>query len=155
IVLHIPPQGPSNLPNILRRVSRLPVAHPNDGERIRSGHIYVAPPDQHLLVERGRLRIAHGPQEKRSRPAIDPLFRSAAQAYGPRVVGVVLTGALDDGTTGLLTIKQRGGITIVQNPKEAFISSMPESALRYVQVDHCVPLQKIPDLLVQLAHTEA
>src|SRR5437588_10453002 len=102
IVLHIPPQSPSLLPEILSRYGPLRAVQPKDGDPIVRGMIYVAPPDHHLLVERERIRVVRGPKENRHRPAVDPLFRSAALAYGPRVVGVVLTGALDDGTAGLL-----------------------------------------------------
>jgi two-component system chemotaxis response regulator CheB len=151
VVLHTTPQAPSMLPQILSRNGPLPATHPTDGEPIALGHIYVAPPDRHLLVERGRLRVVHGPRENRVRPAVDPLFRSAALAYGSRVVGVVLTGALDDGTAGLLAIKRRGGIAVVQDPRDALIPSMPESALAYVPIDHTVPLAGMADLLRRLA----
>src|SRR5690348_12303782 len=102
VVLHIPAESPSFLPSILSRSGPLLASHPENGAEIEYGHIYIAPPDQHLLVENGTMRIVRGPKENRHRPAIDPLFRSAALAYGPRVVGVVLTGGLDDGTAGLL-----------------------------------------------------
>lgn len=155
VVLHIAPQAPSHLPQILSRYGELQAVHPADGEPIRPGRIYVAPPDLHLLVERGHVRLVRGPRENRNRPAVDPLFRSAALAYGPRVVGVVLTGALDDGTAGLRTIKERGGVAVVQDPKDALIPSMPESALEFVDVDYCLPLAKIGSLLARLAHEPA
>lgn len=155
IVLHIPAQSPSLMPGILTRSGLLVATHPDDGEEIKQGHIYVAPPDQHLLIERGHIRLMHGPKENRYRPAIDPLFRSAAYVYGPRVVGVVLTGSLDDGTSGLWSIKQRGGIAIVQDPDEAFYPSMPRSAMTHVQVDYCLPLVDIGATLVQLANRQA
>jgi two-component system chemotaxis response regulator CheB len=113
--------------------------------------IYVAPPDFHLLLEAGIVRITHGPKENRFRPAVDPLFRSAAFSYGNRVIGVILSGALDDGTAGLFTVKKHGGITIVQDPLDAEVSSMPESALREVSIDYCVPASEIADLLVSLS----
>jgi two-component system chemotaxis response regulator CheB len=115
----------------------------------------VASPDYHLLLERGLLRQMHGPKENRHRPAIDPLFRSAAYYYGPRVVGVILTGALDDGTAGLLAVKRRGGIAVVQDPKEALYPSMPNSALAHVEVDYCLPLAKIGAVLVHLVQQQA
>lgn len=151
IVQHLAPDKPSILPEILADLSVLPASHPTDGESIQTGRIYVAPPDHHLLVNQGVMRVVRGPQENRFRPAIDTLFRSAARAYGPRVVGVVLTGYLDDGTVGLQAVKKRGGVAIVQDPKEAEYPSMAKSALQFVKVDHCLPLAEIPDLLVQLS----
>ncbi len=155
IVQHLAADKPSILPQILADVGSLPVSHPTDGEAIHTGHVYVAPPDYHLLVNQGSMRVVRGPQENRFRPAIDALFRSAARAYGSRVVGVVLTGYLDDGTVGLQAIKQRGGVALVQDPNEAEYPSMTKSALRYVKVDHCLPLSEISDLLVRLSHEPA
>lgn len=154
-VLHMPPEAPSHLPQILTRYGPLPASHPRDGERIRHAHIYVAPPDFHLLLERNRVRVVRGPRENRHRPAVDPLFRTAALAYGPRVIGVILTGALDDGTAGLYAVKQRGGVAVVQDPRDALIASMPRNALEYVAVDHCLPLREIAALLARLAHEPA
>ncbi len=155
IVQHLAADKPSVLPKILADVSSLPASHPADGEAIQKGHIYVAPPDYHLLVNQGLMRVVRGPQENRFRPAIDALFRSAARAYGSRVVGVVLTGYLDDGTVGLQAVKKLGGVAIVQDPNEAEYPSMVKSALRYVKVDHCLPLAKIPEMLVQLSNQPA
>lgn len=155
VVLHIPPQATSTLPNLLTRAGPLPAAHPVDNEPIRAGRIYIAPPDVHLLVERGRIRVVRGPKENRHRPAVDPLFRSAAQAYGPRVVGVILTGALDDGTAGLLAVKRRGGVAVVQDPDDALFAGMPASALQYVAVDHRPPLSGIAPLLARIAREPA
>ncbi len=151
IVQHLAADKPSILPKILADVSSLPTSHPLDGELIQKGRIYVAPPDYHLLVNQGSMRVVRGPQENRFRPAIDALFRSAARAYSSRVVGVVLTGYLDDGTVGLQAVKKQGGVAIVQDPSEAEYPSMAKSALRYVKVDHCLPLAEIPDLLVRLS----
>lgn len=151
IVQHLPADKPSILPQILADVGSLPASHPLDGEPIQTGRIYVAPPDYHLLVNQGSMRVVREPQENRFRPAIDSLFRSAARAYGSRVVGVVLTGYLDDGTVGLQAVKKRGGVAIVQDPNEAEYPSMAKSALRYVKVDHCLPLAEMPDLLVRLS----
>lgn len=128
VVVHMSADSPGLLPEILDRVSQLPVAAATDRAPLRSGHIYVAPPDQHLLVEPGWMRLTRGPKENRFRPAIDPLFRSAAYAFGPQVIGVVLSGMLDDGTAGLWAI--------VQEPSDARYPSMPESALYYVAVDY-------------------
>ncbi len=150
IVWHVSPYSTSLLPDILSRSGKLQAKHPADGESIQKGKIYVAPPDRHLLLEADGIRLAKGPKENRFRPAVDPLFRSAAYAYGARVVGVVLTGALDDGTAGLWAIKDRGGIAVVQDPAEAEQPSMPSSALNNVQVDYCLPISEIPPLLVTL-----
>ncbi len=154
VVLHVSPQSTSVLPNILTRSGNLPAVHPRDGEPIRVGRIYVAPPDHHLAIEDGRVRVTRGPRENRHRPGIDPLFRSAARWYGSRVVGVVLTGSLDDGTAGLLAIKKRGGIAIVQDPADAFCGDMPRSAIETVAVDHVAPLEQIPELLQELVPVE-
>lgn len=150
IVMHTSPQSPGVLDGILNRVSPLPVKAPRAAEPLRAGHIYVAPPDHHLLIEPGMLRLTKGPRENRFRPAIDPLFRSAAQVYGPAAIGAVLTGNLDDGAAGLWTIKQLGGVAIVQDPDDAEHPSMPLSALNLVEVDHCTRLAEIPPLLVRL-----
>jgi two-component system chemotaxis response regulator CheB len=153
VVLHLA-RGRSMLPDILSRAGHLPAVHPEDGDPIEYGKVYVARPDHHLIVEPGRMRIVHGPTENGSRPAVDPLFRSAARVYGPRVVGVVLTGALDDGTAGLAAVKEAGGIAIVQEPDEAFASSMPRSARALVAVDHVARVRDIGPLILQLTREE-
>ncbi len=155
LVLHIPAQSPSLLPEILSRSGPLRALHPTNGEVIQHGLIYVAPPDHHLLLEDGFVRVVRGPRENRHRPAIDPLFRSAARAYGSRVVGVILTGSLDDGTAGLLAIKRRGGVAIVQDPDDALYSSMPRSALAHVDVDHVLVLSEIGPVLARLTREQA
>src|SRR3954468_8984076 len=147
VVIHSAPQSPGMIGEILDRVGPLRATNARDRERLTPAHIYVAPPDFHLVVEPGILRVTKGPRENRFRPAIDPLFRSAAQVYGPGAIGVVLTGSLDDGTAGLWAIKQLGGCAIVQDPAGAVCATMPESALRHVRVDHCVPLVDIAPLL--------
>ena len=149
VVLHIGAHK-SELPWLLNQTGALPACHPKDGDPIQAGHIYVAPPDHHLVVEPGHIRLTRGPRENWARPAVDPLFRSAARAYGPSAIGVVLTGGLNDGTAGLYEIKQRGGITVVQDPGDAVNPSMPRSALKHVAVDHCPPLADIPALLTRL-----
>jgi two-component system chemotaxis response regulator CheB len=151
IVLHLSPDSTGAIPDILARAGPLPAANARNGEKIAPRRIYVAPPDRHLLLVPGRIHLGHGPKENRFRPAIDPLFRSAALAYGPRVTGIVLTGGLDDGTAGLCAVKQAGGTAIVQNPAEAEVASMPASAMRHVAVDHCLGVEAIAALLPRLA----
>lgn len=151
ITQHVAAHSPGLLPHILAEAGKLPAVHPKGREPIEVGRIYVAPPDRHMLLERGHVRLSHGPHENFARPAIDPMFRSAALAYGPAVVGVVLTGQLDDGTAGLLAIKDAGGIAIVQEPSEATARSMPTSALHHVNVDYCCKLAEMAKLLIALA----
>jgi len=148
-VLHVGPY-PSRLPSILNRHSFLHAHHAKHGEPLRAGEIYVAPPDHHLHVRRGYVALSRGPRVNWSRPAIDPQFASAAKAYGPSVVGVLLTGRLNDGTAGLYEIQRHGGTTIVQDPGEAVCPGMPASALKHVAVDHCVPLADMPRILFQI-----
>jgi two-component system chemotaxis response regulator CheB len=155
VVWHMPPDVRGVLPQVLNRFETVRATHAIDGERIEPNRIYVAPPDRHLLIEKGSVRVTRGPKENRFRPAVDPLFRSAAYAYGSRVIGVILSGALDDGTAGLWTIKQRGGLAIVQDPWDAEVPSMPENALREVAVDYTVPLAEMAELLVRLSQEEA
>lgn len=150
VVIHIAASSPNLLPAIIARAGPLPAELARSGTMLQPGRVYVAPADHHLLIEPARLRISRGPKENRTRPAVDALFRSAAQVYGPRVIGVVLTGGLDDGTAGLWTIKQLGGIAIVQDPADALEASMPENAVRHVQVDHLVPVDEIGSLLNRL-----
>lgn len=152
IVWHISPDVRGFLPQLLNRLGTLPAAHAQDGERIVPARIYVAPPDFHLLVEEGRVRVTHGPKENRFRPAVDPLFRSAAYAYGSRVIGIILSGALDDGTAGLWTVKHYGGLAVVQDPTEAEVSSMPRNAMEQVAVDYCLPASAIAPLLLRLSN---
>lgn len=147
VVLHVWPSGKSYLPDILQRASALQVAHAVDGETIVRGRAYVAPPDLHLFVERDRVSVKRGPRENRCRPAINPLFRSAATAFGSRVIGVVLTGTMDDGSAGLWSIKQSGGMAIVQDPATAAFNEMPQSAIDAVEVDYAVKVEEIPALL--------
>src|SRR5262249_22147263 len=149
-----PPLGRSRLPEILERAGALPAVFARDGMPVRGGRIVVAPPDRHLIVEPGWVELRRGPRENHARPAIDPLFRSAARAYGPRgVVGVILSGALYDGSAGLLAIHARGGVAVVQEPSEASFDSMPLSALRLVPVEHVLPAADIAPLLDRMART--
>ena len=151
IVLHVWPDTRSYLAPILSRTTPLRVREPENNEAILHGVVYVAPNDQHMMVERDRILLVRGPRENRARPAINPLFRSAAAAYGPRVVGIVLTGMLDDGTAGLWTVKHCGGIAVVQEPSEALFPEMPPNAIDNVAVDHRVTLDEIAPLLVKLS----
>src|SRR5687767_5254002 len=155
IILHIPADAPSLLPGILRRTSKLPVDHAKNNEPITRGTIYVAPPDHHLLIDKGHVRLVHGPKENLHRPSIDALFRSAARWTGPRTIGVVLTGARDDGAAGMYAIKQRGGISIVQDPAEASFPSMPLSVMQRMQVDYSLRLAAIAPLLNKLSRQPA
>jgi two-component system chemotaxis response regulator CheB len=155
VVLHMAPQSPGVLPEILSRAGPLVATNAVNGDRLRPGRIYVAPPDCHLVVEPGRLHVTKGPKENRFRPAIDPLFRSAAQVYGPGAIGVILTGSLDDGTAGLWTVKQLGGIAIAQDPADALYPSMPLHAIAHVKVDYVVPAADLAPLLVRLTATPA
>ncbi|MGH4026789.1 MAG: chemotaxis protein CheB [Pseudonocardiaceae bacterium] len=150
VVLHIPPGAPSALANILARSGALPARTAQDGERITLGHIYVAPSDRHMLVRERRIALSSGPAENGHRPAIDPLFRSAAQYCGPRVIGVVLSGARDDGTAGLAAVVERGGIPIVQDPDTALHRSMPCAAMENLAIEHVLPPAKIGRLVAEL-----
>ena len=143
VVLHIDPSATSQLARILDRSGPLPAAHAEDGEQIHAGRIYVSSPDHHLLVEADCVGVKHGPKENRFRPSIDALFRSAAYTHKERVIGIVLSGLLNDGTSGLWSIKRFGGTTIVQDPGEAAVDSMPLSALAEVEIDHILPAAEI------------
>ena len=155
VILHLPATGTSALPEILGRHSPLPAGHVRDGEPIQPGQIYVAPPDHHVLLRTGHVHLSRGPRENGHRPAVDPLFRSAAREYATRVVGVVLSGALDDGTGGLLAIKSRGGIAVVQDPADALYPGMPSNALKHVEVDHVLPAAAMGELLARLIASSA
>jgi two-component system chemotaxis response regulator CheB len=150
VVLHLSPDFPSALPELLSRSGPLPARHAQHGERLLPGRIYVAPPDHHLLVGQEHLRLSRGPKENRSRPSIDVLFRSAAYTHRAGVIGVLLSGLLDDGTSGLWTIKRLGGRAIVQHPEDAEYEAMPLSAVQAVQVDHVVPMPHIGPTLQHL-----
>jgi two-component system chemotaxis response regulator CheB len=141
---------PSKLPEILTQRGPIRAKHAVEGERIQPGRILLAPPDRHMLVDGDVIQLTHGPKEHHTRPAIDPLFLSAALSRGPGVVGVILTGRGSDGTAGLQAIKECGGVTIVQDPTEALVPDMPRSASHYVDIDHCVKLDELPELLTSL-----
>jgi two-component system, chemotaxis family, protein-glutamate methylesterase/glutaminase len=154
IVLHLP-AGPSLLPAILDRAGKLPADQVDRPRPIESGRIYVAVPDRHMVIRPGEVDAVNGPRENRVRPAIDVLFRSAALAYGSRVIGAILTGFLDDGAAGLAAIKRAGGLAVVQDPSDARSPGMPEAALMATTVDHVVPLASIAGLLARLAREPA
>src|SRR5215467_749950 len=143
VALHTSAQADGFLPDILERASPLSVAFAKNHDPVLPGHIYVAPPDFHLIVTSSGLRVVHGPRENGFRPAIDPLFRTAARELGSRVVGVILSGGLSDGAYGLSLIKQHGGVAIVQDPDEANVDSMPKNALSAVDADYVLPAAQI------------
>jgi two-component system, chemotaxis family, protein-glutamate methylesterase/glutaminase len=134
----------------LAKSGELGCKHAENGEKIRYGRIYVAPSDHHMLISKGKILISKGARENRSRPGIDPLFRSAAVAFGSKLIGVILTGYLDDGTIGLKAIKRCGGICIVQDPKDAKYPDMPQNALNNVDIDYCLPMSKMGEYLTKL-----
>jgi two-component system, chemotaxis family, protein-glutamate methylesterase/glutaminase len=142
----------SLLPSLLDASGPLPAAQAKDDDPIKPGHIYVAPPDHHLIVVPGRLRLTRGPRENFVRPAVDPLLRSTAETLGRKAIGVVLTGRLSDGAAGLYEIKRRGGVAVVQDPDEAEAPGMPRAAMNYVDVDHCIRIAMMPQLLSDLAN---
>jgi two-component system chemotaxis response regulator CheB len=149
VVTHMSPEGPGLLAPLLERAGRLAARQATDGERIERGRIYVARPDHHLVLRDVRVGVVRGPRQNRARPAVDPLFLSAALEYGPRVIGVVLTGSLDDGAAGLFAIKSRGGVAVVQDPRDALFPSMPRSALRAVRPDHVLPVSGIAAVVAE------
>jgi two-component system chemotaxis response regulator CheB len=155
VVVHIAPESTSMLPAILRRSGTLHAEHCPDGAPLRPGRICIAPPDHHLIIRDGRIRLGRGPRENNCRPAVDVLFRSAALCCGPRVIGIVLSGSLDDGTAGLLAIKSRAGIVMAQDPASAMFPSMPTSAVSNVPLDYVGPPAELARALVELVRTPA
>lgn len=155
IAQHLSPSSRSVLPRLLERAGRLPVVAPVDGQPFERNHIYVAGPDHHMLLRSGKILLRRGPYENRMRPAVNALFRSAALSYGSRVVGVVLTGLLDDGTDGLIAIKAAGGTSIAQDPDDAEWPSMPRNAVKRDHVDRIVRLSELPAVLAEVAQEEA
>jgi two-component system chemotaxis response regulator CheB len=150
MVLHVGADLPCILPQLLSSVAKLPARHPQNGELIEPGVLYVAPPAHQLLLEGDRVLVTQGPAENGFRPSIDALFRSAARAYGRRVIGVVLTGYLNDGALGLWLVQQHGGLPIVQDPRDAEQPAMPANALALVTPDYLAPLAQLGALLVRL-----
>jgi two-component system chemotaxis response regulator CheB len=153
-VLHLPARSRSNLPSIIARRTKLPASFANDGDPVLPAHIVVAPPDRHLLVKDGTFRLSRGPKQSYHRPSIDALFRSAARSHGERVIGVVLSGHLDDGTEGLAEIRRAGGVAVVQEPSDAEFPSMPSSALEVAGADHTVPVAEMGALLEKIVRGE-
>ena len=154
VVLHVPADGVSVLPRILARAGPLPALHPEDGQLLEQGKIYVAPPDHHLMVLRDRVHLTRGPRENGHRPAVDTLFRSASRCFGVRVIAVVLSGSGDDGTAGLTVVRRRGGVGIAQLPMEAICASMPTNAIDVAGADYCLPAAEIGELIGKLAQEE-
>jgi two-component system chemotaxis response regulator CheB len=150
VVLHASPNARSYLPEILTRAGALPAVHARDGAHLEPGHIYVAPPDTHLVVGDSVMTLGGGPRENGHRPAIDPLFRTAAAEYDSHVAGVILSGTLDDGTAGLFSVKEAGGATLVQDPSDALYKDMPRNAIEHVRPDYVQSVEEIADTLVRL-----
>jgi two-component system chemotaxis response regulator CheB len=150
VVVHTSPEGPGMLATVLSRATKLTVVHPEDGATIRAGYVYVAPPDYHLLVGGTKVRLNRGPREHRFRPAVDPLFRTAAEHYGSGVIGVVLSGHMADGTHGLKVIKEARGIAVVQDPDEAEVPAMPLNAMRRGTVDYVLPVDEMARVIMGL-----
>jgi two-component system chemotaxis response regulator CheB len=155
VVLHIPARGIGILSTVASAAGSLPVRQAENGMKIERGHVYIGAPDSHLLLYDGHIVLGRGPRENMVRPAIDPLFRSAAMFYGPRVVGVVLSGLLSDGAAGLNAIKRCGGLALVQDPSDSIADEMPRRALEATTVDLCVPTARLGDVLSDLVQEQA
>lgn len=155
IVVHVAPDSPNSLAQLFTMQGNLPAQLAKHRAVFRPGHVYVAPPDHHLVLERERMVLSHGPKENGFRPAIDPLFRSAAQHFGSRVIGLVLSGNLDDGVAGLNDIKLHGGMALAQDPGDAAFPGLPRNAVANVELDHVVPLHKIANRIAELVATPA
>ena len=153
VVAHVG-QSRSTLPDLLRKAGSLTSSHPREEEPIRRGHVYVAPPDRHMLIEDDKVCLSRGPREHFTRPAIDPLFRSAANRYGPRVIGVVLSGGGSDGAAGLDAIQRAGGVAVVEDPSDAAFPDMPRSAASICEPQFIIPAAEIPALLLRLSQEE-
>jgi two-component system, chemotaxis family, protein-glutamate methylesterase/glutaminase len=151
VVIHIPSHTPSSLPDVLQRRSRLPVYFASNDAPIHDNVVYVAPPGRHLMLDEGTMRVTFGPKESRARPSVDVLFRSAAMTYGPRVIAVIVSGALDDGTPGAWAVKDRGGVVVVEDPATALFPAMPQSVLAHVEVDASLPLEKLGEYVASEA----
>ena len=155
VVLHIPARSIGILRTVASAAGRLPVHPAEDNMPIVPGNIYLAVPDHHLILAKGRMKLGRGPRENMARPAIDPLFRSAAASYGPRVIGVILSGLLSDGSSGLEAVKRCGGVALVQDPADAIADEMPLSAMQATTIDLSVPSARLGDVLSELAREPA
>lgn len=155
VVMHRHPFSESQLAEVLSGRSALPVSEPKHAEQVRHGRVYVAPRDHHLTIDGTELRLDRGPKEHFTRPAVDPLFRSAARAYGRRVIGVVLSGFGDDGVSGLMAIKAAGGLSIAQHPAEATHDPMPRNAILGDHVDAILTMDELAVRLPGLVQGEA
>lgn len=151
VVIHLFPSHPSQLPKLLSQAGELRVIHPTDRMKVSRGKVYVSPPDVQMMLEGDQIRVLKSPKENLHRPAIDPLFRTAAFYFRQRVVGVLLSGGDTDGTSGLFSIKMKGGLAIVQDPQEAVAPVMPFSALTRLKIDHTLPVKAIGPMLLRLA----
>jgi two-component system, chemotaxis family, protein-glutamate methylesterase/glutaminase len=149
-VVHIAPGGPSCIAEVIGRATALRARLGKQGQTIAPGHIYFAPPDRHMTVGDGHIRLDRGRHENRARPAIDPLFRSAAVTFGPRAIGIILSGCLDDGTAGLSAIKRCGGVAMVQDPEDAAYPDMPRKAMQTVDVTYALSVARMGSVLIQL-----
>lgn len=155
VVQHITPHGPDALPMILSNTTEMDVKNAEDGEKFERGVIYLAPPDNHLMIANGKLSVARGPKENLHRPSVDALFRSAAYAHGGRVISVILTGNMDDGSSGVWAVKACGGVCVAQDPGDAMYPDMPLNAIRYGNIDYVEPLNQIAPLLLRLLEGDA
>lgn len=155
VALHRAPRGPSRMADLVGSAGPLPARDAVDGDELVPGRILVAPADHHLMVDGAVLRVVRGNRENRSRPAVDPLFRSAAVSYASRVVAIILSGMLDDGTLGMAAVKRCGGLTLVQDPEDAEHPGMPVSVLSHMEPDHVTAVDAMPSLLVELVRKHA
>lgn len=151
VVIHTSPNGDGRLSGLIDRAGHLGCSLAVDGEEFAPGKIYLAVPDHHLIVHDRLMRVVRGPRENRHRPAIDPLFKSAAVSHGPRVIGVILSGTLDDGSAGLFLVKKLGGLAVIQDPADSIFPAMPLNAMNAVEADHVTLLKDMPALLARLS----